>query len=212
MPVPEPEISNEDSNIENPFSELKCELEIRRLYKNLARRMHPDANPLDARAPERFRLLTGQYRRALARMRNVEADAESLEAPRPVPKTPLACPVCGDGFTIGHTCPRCNVALFDRHLGAPELEDDPAVLAMIADLEERAKKAEEEPLFVIPERARPPLMASGMFGFAWGHWEIGLIGSSILFFGFGSLVMLLLAHEQLQRIRPPEWFRMSQRP
>lgn len=181
----------------DPFAHVLDERTLRRLWRDLARRHHPDANPGDTRAEERFKRLEALRRRALARIQG-----RPWKSKRVTPPAPLRCAACGDGFTCGTECPRCDVPLHARELDAPT-PTDPRVDAMITALE--APRA--EPIFELAPEARLPLAAGVLFGLGLIQWRFGLVPLALLSVAFAFAAVATIA---LERHRP-DWARRFER-
>ncbi|MCB9602251.1 MAG: hypothetical protein H6722_24665 [Sandaracinus sp.] len=176
----------------DPFAHVRDERSLARLWRELARRHHPDANPDDPRAEENFKRLEGLRRRALARLRGLPWKAKR-SAP---PPAPLRCVGCGDGFTIGHECPRCALPLRPREddAAAPL---DPRVEALIESLE----APRPEPIFELAPEARLPLFAMALFALGLLQWRFGLLGLSVLSVAFAFVAVGTMVWER----RRPSW-------
>lgn len=173
----------------DPFAEVLDERTLRRMWRELARRHHPDANPGDPRAEERFKRLEGLRRRALARIQGRPWKRKTV-----TPPAPLRCVRCGDGFTCGSECPRCGIGLVDRNSDAVD-PVDPRVEAMLSTLE----TPRPEPIFELAPEARLPLAAGLLFGLGLMQWRVGLLGLATLsvLFAFAAIGSLAL-----ERVRP----------
>lgn len=146
--------------------ENASEKEIRRAWKRLARRLHPDVNPSDPRAAARFKAAQRAYYRAMNGV-----PVERPARPAPAPPSRFACRRCCDTYTQAGECPRCELPLHDRAGGeAAPLADSREVEAMLAALE--APKA--VPLFAIEPEVRVPLMAAVLATCAMAQAHIGL--------------------------------------
>lgn len=178
----------------DPFAHVRDEASLARLWRDLARRHHPDANPNDPRSEERFKRLEGLRRRALTRLRG-EPWKHRPAAP---PPAPLRCAGCGDGFTCGSECPRCALPLrAAEHVG--EAPVDPRIDAWIAALE----RPRPEPVFELLPEARLPVFASLLAGLGFTQWRLGLTGLALLSLTFALAAVSTLVWER----RKPAWTR-----
>lgn len=180
----------------DPFAHVLDERTLRRLWRELARRHHPDANAGDPRAEERFKRLEALRRRALARIQGRPWKSKRT------PAAPLRCAACGDGFTCGTECPRCAVPLHSREMDAAAPKN-PRVEAMIEALETPRPK----PVFELAPEARLPLAAMGLFGLGLMQWRLGLVGLASLSVVFAFVAVATIA---LERHRPA-WARTFER-
>lgn len=168
--------------------------ELRAAFRRLALLHHPDRNRGDAGASERFKRVLRAYRAALRGPRGAAA------APEPPPAGPrpdrYGCGRCGDTFPFPLECPRCGVALSDRHEGEPEAPSDPAVDAWMSLMDARPA-VDEHALERLP---MPGLVAGASLGAAGLVWTIGgPLGPAILFVGFAAWVTLVEGHRLLER-------------
>lgn len=181
-----------------PFRDLRSEAEIRRRWRRLARTLHPDAHPGDPLAEERFKKAHTAFQRAIARVRGVSFSRAE------VPRSRWVCPSCDDTFTYGSDCPRCAVSLHDSEQGPAPCHHDPAVDALIRELD-RPRRTWANP---VPAALRPAVAAVLMMLFGIFHWKLGLYGSAVLFLGFAGFVLMLDGHERFRRWRPNAWERV----
>lgn len=186
------------------LADLSSEEELHAAWRRLARRLHPDACPGDPAAEERFKRVHSEYRRALEALRRRRRSPPPPPPPPAAPPARWGCPACGDGYTVGRRCPRCDVPLHDRRRGPEPPHRDPRVDAFTADLEARPGRVAR---LIDPDAARLAwLVTLTVLGAA--HWTIGLRGGAALcalfvLFGAGTL-----AHERFVRWRPPAWRRL----
>lgn len=166
--------------------------ELRRAFRRLCLRHHPDRNPGDPGAAERFMRIARAYRAALRGPR--------VPAPEPPPAGPrpdrFGCPSCGDTFAFPERCPRCAIDLFDRHAGEASRRIDPRVEAFVSALEQRRPVERSEG----GERLPAPALIAGTFFAASGLvWMLGgPIGPALLFAGFAVYVTAVEGHRMFQ--------------
>lgn len=165
--------------------------ELRRAYRRLCLQHHPDRNPGDPGAAERFKRLHRAYRAALATSRHEKA-ATPPGGPRP---ERFACRACGDTFPFPERCPRCAVELFDRSTGTPAPMNDPRVEAFVGWLERREPVGEP---FDEERLPAPALIAGGFLGASGLVWTLGgPLGPALLLAGFALYVTVTEAHRML---------------
>lgn len=170
---------------------------IRAAFRRLALTHHPDRNPGDLDAPERFKRILRAYRAALRGPRvSVEA-APPPAGPRP---DRFGCASCGDTFPFPERCPRCGVALHDRHTGEAADVQDPRVEAWVRRMEARPS-ADAEPTDRLPA---PGLLAAGFLLTGGAIWTFGgPLPPALLFAAFAVYVAATEAHRLLE----PAWAR-----
>ncbi len=168
--------------------------QVRSAFRRLALKHHPDRNPGDPSAGERFKRVLRAYRAALHGPR--------AAAPQPVPAGPrpdrYGCASCGDTFPFPEQCPRCGIALHDRHAGEQTAED-PRVASWVEQMERRKPAAESDDR--VPA---PGLLAGAFLGGAGLIWALGgPVGPALLFVGFAGYVIAIEGPRALQ----PAWAR-----
>jgi hypothetical protein len=166
--------------------------QIRRAYRRLALRYHPDRNPGDPRAGERFKRIVRAYRAALLGPRSTAKAPPTPPGPRP---DRYGCPACGDTFPFPEHCPRCAIALYDRHSEAQPAVEDARVTELMQQLEGRAPIEDDPPSDRIPV---PGLVAATFVGMAALTWSLGPIGPALLFAGFAGYVAAIEGHRFFQ--------------
>jgi hypothetical protein len=156
-------------------------------------------------AAERFKRILRAYRDALHAPRSGSCPAPPPAGPRP---DRFGCERCGDTFPFPEECPRCNVALHDRHDAHRErhgeersdASPDPRVDAWIRLMEARGP-ADETSSERVPA---PGLLAAGFVGAAGLVWTIGgPIGPALLFVGFAVFLTAVEGHRMFE----PAWVR-----
>lgn len=163
--------------------------QIRTAFRRLALLHHPDRNPGDGRAHERFKRILCAYRSALAQVGRRAEARRMPTGPRP---DRYGCGRCGDTFPFPESCSRCGIELFDRSVApAPEVVD-PRVSALIARLETRSAPSTdwEEQVPV------PGLLVAGCLSAAALVWTVGPVGLAILFLGFAMYVTGIELHRR----------------
>lgn len=181
--------------LNDPFAVLELPrtaslAEARRAYRRLALRHHPDHNPGDLAATERFKRVLRAYRRIASGDVRREAATPPPAAPRP---DRYGCAHCGDTFPFPEQCPRCGVPLVDRSTGAPLEAQDPAVEAMIADLEARPEPRTDDPLQSAPV---PAMIVGACLALAMLIYQLGPLGPALLCVGFAAYVTALELHRR----------------
>ncbi len=167
------------------------EAEIRRAWRVLAAMEHPDRNPHDPDAEERFKTLSSAFQRAIARSRALPESPKSEHR--------YQCSSCGDGFPYFDSCPRCGVALcdslFPRRVQARTAAEDLELTALLREAGIHPWRQREFPL--TPEQLAP--FASVGF-VAYGLLVWATLGHPIAFalVGFGMLTAALVGHEALR--------------
>ena len=168
------------------IDENASEKEIRRAWKRLARRLHPDVNPSDPRAATRFKAAQRAYRRALT-----GEPAETPARPAKTPPSRFACRRCCDTYTQAGECPRCELPLHDRARGeATPMADSREVEAMLAALEAPVVA----PLFTIEPEVRVPLMAGILAACAMAQAHAGLWPVAIMSVTFALFAIAAETH------------------
>jgi hypothetical protein len=165
--------------------------QARAAFRRLALRHHPDRNPGDARAHERFKKVLRAYRAVLMGVGRRGADATRTAPAGPRPDR-YACGRCGDSFPFPEECPRCGVALFDRTGGPTPSDEDPQVRELIERLEARPERPSdwEERLPV------PAMLVAGCLSAAAFVWQVGPVGVALLFVGFAAYVTGIELHRR----------------
>ncbi|MBX3247080.1 MAG: DnaJ domain-containing protein [Myxococcales bacterium] len=188
----------------DPFADVTDELTLRLRWRKLARRHHPDVNPDDPRAEERFKRLQALYRRARARLAGAprRSDAPPERDPAPPPPAPLRCDGCGDGFTLGDVCPRCQLPLVDAAARVCEVRD-----GRVDDLIRALEAPAREPLFELAPEARVPLVGVALVFLAAVQWRAGIPGLALMSLSFALAAFFTTA----RALRPsvPAWARAS---
>lgn len=165
--------------------------QARLAFRGLALKHHPDRNPGDARAHDRFKAILRAYRAVLSRAARAQAGHRETTPAGPRPDR-YACARCGDSFPFPETCPRCGVHLCDRVAGPPVDVEEPAVRRLIEVLESRP-----EPTADWEERLPvPAMLVAGCLMMAAFAWQIGPIGPALLFIGFATYVTALEMHRR----------------
>jgi len=166
-------------------------LQARAAYRRLALMHHPDRNPGDARAAERFKRIVRAYRRIAT---GVASRREPVVRAGPRPDR-YVCTRCGDSFPFAESCSRCGVALHDRDAGPAPSRAAPEVEAMIEQLMARRPPREIElPLPV------PALLVLGCLFAAFFIWQVGPLGPALLFLGFAAYVAGVEGQRRLSRL------------
>lgn len=172
--------------------------QIKSAFRRLALQHHPDRNPGDPQAGDRFKRILRAYRAALYGPRTA--------APPPPPAGPrpdrFGCASCGDTFPFPEHCPRCGIALHDRHDGPGAEVDDPRVAEWVHRMEERP--AQDDAHDATDRLPVPGLLAAAFVGGAGLIWSLGgPVGPALLFVGFAAYVIAVEGPRALQ----PAWAR-----
>ncbi len=163
--------------------------EARAAYRRLALLHHPDRNPGDREAAERFKRIVGAYRRVTAGLRAGTASSAPKAGPRP---DRYACGACGDRFPFPERCPRCEVALHDCDAGPTPAVAAPEVEAMMDALSARPAaddSGEASPLV-------PGYIVAACSAAAVLVWQVGPLGPALLFAGFAAYVAAVEVHRR----------------
>jgi hypothetical protein len=173
--------------------------QVRAAFRRLALRHHPDRNPDDPEAAERFKQILGAYRAALRGPRVASAArAPTAAGPRP---DRYGCACCGDTFPFPERCPRCGLELYDRHEGAVREAHDPRVEAWVSRMEAKPVREEHDAPVGLPT---PGLLAGGFLLGGGTIWTLGgPLAPAMLFAGFALYVAITEAH----RLVDPAWLR-----
>lgn len=181
--------------VTDPFAVLELPrdatlAQARRAYRRLALKHHPDRNPGDPMASDRFKRVLRAYRRiASGAFRGRAKPSAPPAAPRP---DRYGCGSCGDTFPFPEKCPRCGVQLRDRSSGAPVASADPRVEEMIRELESRPVQT-RDPLEDLPV---PAMIIGACLAFALVLWQVGPLGPALLCVGFAAYVAALETHRR----------------
>ncbi len=173
--------------------------QIRTAFRRLALRYHPDRNPGDPRAGERFKRILRAYRAALSAGPRAPKNARPPAGPRP---DRFGCPSCGDTFPFSEPCPRCGIDVYDRHASAAPEVEDARVRAWVSRMEKR------EPLDDVDLEGTVPLsglLCIAFFGLGAAVFSFGPLPPALLLIGFA----VYLALTEGQRMLPPAWARSS---
>ena len=165
--------------------------QARAAFRRMALKHHPDRNPTDPRAHQRFKAILRAYRAVLA---DATRRSGARAAPAPAGPRPdrYGCGRCGDSFPFPEVCPRCGVHLFDRTAGPAVDAVDPAVRAMIEHLESRPEAAADwEDRVPVPG-----LLVAGCVAAAAFAWQLGPVGPALLVLGFAAYVAALETHRR----------------
>jgi len=154
--------------------------QARAAYRRLALLHHPDRNPGDPRAAERFKRITRAYRRIVTGLARHAPERVERAGPRP---DRYVCASCGDSFPFAETCTRCGVVLHDRDAGPAPAHAAPEVEAMISQL--MARKPPREIELPLPV---PALIVLACLFAAFFIWQVGPMGPALLFLGFAAYV------------------------
>lgn len=166
-------------------------VEARQAYRRLALAHHPDLNPGDPTAPERFKAVLRAYR-AIASGAARKRGAPSTPPPGPRPDR-YGCGRCGDSFPFPEQCPRCDVALCDRTAGRPVAEEDPRVRALELQLDARPTSFDppwEERLPI------PAILVMSCLSASLVVFQLGVTGVALLFAGFAIYVAAVEAYRR----------------
>ncbi|HJL20229.1 MAG TPA: J domain-containing protein [Sandaracinaceae bacterium LLY-WYZ-13_1] len=167
--------------------------QARAAFRRLALMHHPDRNPGDPRAHERFKKILRAYRTAMRSIgRARAAGASSHEVPAGPRPDRYACGRCGDSFPFPESCPRCGVRLCDRAAGPPVDREDARVRALIEELESRPAPPEEPG----PEPPVPAMLVGACLAAGAVVWQVGPVGVALLFVGFAAYVTGLELHRR----------------
>lgn len=173
------------------ISKTASTTEARVAYRRLAMRHHPDLNPGDVGAADRFKKVLRAYRAiASGSARRAPADRPTPAGPRP---DRYACGGCGDSFPFPERCPRCDVILCDRTAGPAVAVESRLVRELILRLESRPQAPEtpwEERLPV------PGLLVGSCLLAAAFVWQVGPVGPALLFIGFAAYVLAMEMHRR----------------
>jgi hypothetical protein len=164
--------------------------QARAAFRRLALIHHPDRNPGDAKAHERFKRILRAYRAFLAGAGPGREPAPAPRGPRP---DRYACARCGDSFPFPEVCPRCGVALLDRSAGPVVGVEDPRVRELIERLEARPRTPSDWETRV----PVPALLVAACLCAAAVVWRVGPVGVALLFAGFAAYVTGVELHRRL---------------
>jgi DnaJ-like protein len=157
--------------------------QMRAAFRRLALRHHPDRNPHDPLAGERFKTILWAYRAALRGPRGSRTSQVPPAGPRP---DRFGCASCGDTFPFpGERCPRCAIQLYDRHSETPPSVGDPRVAAWESRMDGRPAWEDDSAGDGAPF---PGLLAAAFVGMAGLSWSLGPIAPAILFGGFAAYI------------------------
>ncbi|MBX3273605.1 MAG: J domain-containing protein [Sandaracinaceae bacterium] len=163
-------------------------VEARAAYRRLALAHHPDRNPGDLEAADRFKRVLAAYRRVHASLRGAPLPSAPKAGPRP---DRFACGSCGDCFPFPEACPRCGVPLWDRDAGPAVAPERPEVEAMIAALSARPAPVDDGNTPHVPAVLVLACSAAALL-----VWQVGPVGPALLFAGFAAYVALVEAHRR----------------
>lgn len=187
----------------DPFADVTDEQTLHLRWRKLARRHHPDANPGDLQAEERFKRLQVLHRRARARLQGASRRSERPPSTCPAPPpAPLRCDGCGDGFTLGDACPRCRLPLVDASARRHQVHD-----VRVDELIRALEAAPREPLFELAPEARVPLVGVALVFLAAVQWRAGIPGLAVMSLSFA--LVALLATARALRPRVAAWQRVA---
>ena len=173
------------------FAHLHDEDTLRAAWRRVARRLHPDANPGDPSAEDRFKAAHRDFQRALRRIRTGRTD----EVRAQVAEAPLCCAGCGDAFDLGDECPRCGIALHRR--GEAASHHDARVDAFV----EALHRPPRFDLSGISSDTWARAAAAGLLLFGLVHLKIGMIGTGVMMLGFAAFTFAAEAHQRYRRLR-----------
>ncbi|MCB9593178.1 MAG: J domain-containing protein [Sandaracinaceae bacterium] len=162
--------------------------EARAAYRRLALLHHPDRNPGDAEAADRFKQIVSAYRNVSASLRPGAASRAPRVGPRPDRYT---CGSCGDCFPFPEQCFRCGVALHDRDAGPTPTVDRSDVDAMVDDLLARPELDPDGESALVPASIVAGCSTAALF-----VWSVGPIGPALLFAGFAAYVAGVELHRR----------------
>ena len=159
---------------------------VRAAFRERAFRCHPDRNPGDPRAEERFKRLVAAYRSAMHGSPEPASCDRAADAPPPPPiRERYVCPRCDDTFPVPEPCFRCGDEVFDSLEQIPTpAPADPRVQALIAELE-RARPAP-----VLSPGPDFPFAAAVVFAVVGASAvHVGLAPLGVMLFCFGALLV-----------------------
>lgn len=163
---------------------------VRRAFRRWALKTHPDRNPHDRRAPERFRRVVDAYQQLACSWSEA---ACRPQPPAPPPPAPYVCGYCGDGFTFQAPCPRCQAETWPRDQVGPA-PPDPRVQTMLEKLEETGEIVVHDG-FV---QKCPELLACAYVGLGAALSLSGPFEAAVMLTAFGCLWMAVALNARLR--------------